>query len=115
MGDELVGFAVLLAICVALAAALLRFVPPKSSRTWATGLLVFVMFCNLGPVIGVVVAQFSPPCCYLETEKNRLEFNRDRGEKCSGSVSTARRRSASPTSNWARGLGRSHLPPSPPP
>jgi hypothetical protein len=76
MSGELVGVAVELAICVALGAAILRFVPPKASRTWATGLLIFLMLGNLGPVIGVVIAQFSPPTFYLETEKNRLEFNR---------------------------------------
>jgi hypothetical protein len=76
MSGELGGVAVQLAICVALGAALLRFVPPKASRTWATGLLIFMMLGNLGPLIGVVVAQFSPPSFYLETEKNRLEFNR---------------------------------------
>jgi hypothetical protein len=35
------------------------------------------MLSNLEPLIGVVVAQFSPPSFYLETEKNGLEFNRD--------------------------------------
>jgi hypothetical protein len=68
--------AVQLAICAVIGAALLRFIPPKASRTWAMGLLIFMMLGNLGPVIGVVVAQFSPPSFYLETEKNRLEFNR---------------------------------------
>ena len=84
MGGELVGVAVQLAICVALGAALLRFVPAKASRTWATGLLALGMLCNLGPVIGVVVAQFSPPSLYLETEKNRLEFNRDQAGEVVG-------------------------------
>jgi hypothetical protein len=69
--------AVQLALCVTLGAALLRFVPRKTSRTWATGLLILVLLCNLGPLIGFVVAQFSPPSFYLETKKNSLEFNRD--------------------------------------
>jgi hypothetical protein len=84
MGGELVGLAVQLALCVALGAALLRFVPRKASRAWATGLLAFVMLCNLGPVIGVVVAYFSPPSLYLETEKNRLQFNRDQAGEVVG-------------------------------
>jgi hypothetical protein len=77
MGGELIWVAVQLVVCIALGAALLRFVPPKASRTWATGLLIFAMLSNLEPLIGVVVAHFSPPSFYLETEKNRLEFNRD--------------------------------------
>ena len=77
MVGDLVWLAVQLAICVALAAALLRFVPQKASRAWATGLLVLVMLGNLGPVIGVVIASISPVRIYLETEKNGLEFNRD--------------------------------------
>ena len=81
---ELVWLAVELAICVVLAAALLRFVPQKASRAWATGLLVFVVLGNLGPVIGVVVASFSPPSIYLQTEMNRLEFNRDRSGEIVG-------------------------------
>jgi len=84
MGGELVGVAVQLAICVALGAVLLRFVPRRASRAWATGLLTFVMLGNLGPVIGVVVAQFSPPSFYLETEKNRLEFNRNQAGEVVG-------------------------------
>jgi hypothetical protein len=84
MGGELVGVAMQLAICVALGAALLCFVPAKSSRAWATGLLALGMLCNLGPVIGVVVAQFAPPRLYLETEKNRLEFNRDQAGEVVG-------------------------------
>jgi hypothetical protein len=78
MVSELVLLGVQLGICAVLAAALLRFVPQNASRAWATGLLVFVQLGNLGPVIGVVVASISPPSIYLETEKNRLEFNRDR-------------------------------------
>jgi hypothetical protein len=74
---ELVGLAVQLAMCVALAAALLRLVPQRASRAWATSLLVLVALGNLGPVIGLVVASFRPPSIYLETDKNRLEFNRD--------------------------------------
>jgi hypothetical protein len=75
--SELSKLAVQLALCVALGAALLRFVPRKTSRTWATGLLILVLLCNLGPLIGFVVAQFSPPSFYLETQKNGLEFHRD--------------------------------------
>jgi hypothetical protein len=75
--SQLGKLAVQLAICVALGAALLRIVPRKTSRVWATGLLIFVLLGNLGPLVGLVVAQFSPPSFYLETEKNRLEFNRD--------------------------------------
>ena len=77
MESELGKLAVQLALCVALGAALLRFVPRKSSRTWATGLLIVVVLCSLGPLIGFVVAQLSPPSFYLETKKNGLEFNRD--------------------------------------
>ena len=84
MDGELVWLAVQLAICVVLAVALLRFVPQKASRAWATGLLVFVALGNLGPVIGVVIASFSPPNIYLETEKNRLDFNRDRSGEIVG-------------------------------
>jgi hypothetical protein len=74
--SELVWLALQLTICVVLAIALLRFVPHHASRAWATGLLIFMMLGNLGPLIGVVVAQFRPPGLYLETDKNRLEFNR---------------------------------------
>jgi hypothetical protein len=84
MDSERVGLAVQLALCVALGAALLRFVPRKASRPWATGLLVVVLLVNLGPVIGGGVAQFSPPSFYLETKKNRLEFNRDSGGEVIG-------------------------------
>lgn len=77
MGREMISVAVQLVVCVALGATLLRFVSAKASRAWATGLLIFAMILNLEPLIGVVVAQFSPPTFYLETEKNRLEFNRD--------------------------------------
>jgi len=80
----MVGLAVQLAIGVVFAVALLRFVPQKASRAWATGLLVFVAVGNLGPVIGVVVASFSPPSIYLETDKNRLEFNRDQSGEVVG-------------------------------
>jgi hypothetical protein len=83
MGD-MVWLAVQLAICVVFAAALLYFVPRKASRAWATGLLVFVVLGNLGPIIGVVVASFSPPSIYLETERDRLEFNRDRSGQVVG-------------------------------
>jgi len=38
---------------------------------------VFVALGNLAPIIGVVVASFSPPRVYLQTEKDGLEFNRD--------------------------------------
>lgn len=77
MGGEMIWVAVQLVVCVVLGAALLRFVPAKASRAWATGLMIFAMITNLEPLIGVVVAQFSPPTFYLEAEKNRLEFNRD--------------------------------------
>ena len=80
----MVGLAVQLAIGVVFAVALLRFVPQKASRAWATGLLVFVAVGNLGPVIGVVVASFSPPSIYLEPDKNRLEFNRDQSGEVVG-------------------------------
>ena len=68
MESELGKLAVQLAVCVALGAALMRFVPRKTSRAWATGLLILVLLCNLGPLIGFVVAQFSPPSFYLETK-----------------------------------------------
>jgi hypothetical protein len=75
--NELVWFAVYLAGWAVLAAALLFFVPRRASRAWATGLLAFVVLGNLTPIIGVVVAQFSPPSFYLETKKDGLEFHRD--------------------------------------
>jgi hypothetical protein len=84
MGGELVWVAVQLAICVAFGAVVLRFVPPKASRTWANGLLIVAMLANLEPVIGVIVAQFERPSFYLETEKNRLEFNRGPGGEVFG-------------------------------
>ena len=84
MGSELIGMAVQLAICAVIGAALLRFIPPKASRTWANGLLIVAMLANLEPVIGIVVAQFERPSFYLETEKNRLEFNRGPGGEVCG-------------------------------
>jgi hypothetical protein len=81
---ELGWLAVYLAGWVVLAAALLFFVPRRVSRAWATGLLVFVALGNLTPIIGVVVASFSPPRVYLQTEKDGLEFNRDESGKVSG-------------------------------
>jgi hypothetical protein len=61
------------------AAAILRFVPRRASRAWATGLLVFAVFGNFGALLGAVAAYVSPPILYLDTEKNQLRFNR--GEK----------------------------------
>jgi hypothetical protein len=81
---ELVWLAMYLAGWVVLAAALLFFVPRRASRAWATGLLVFVALGNLAPIIGGVVASFSPPRVYLQTEKDGLEFNRDESGKVFG-------------------------------
>jgi hypothetical protein len=81
---ELLWLAVYLAGWVVLAAGLLFLVPRRASRAWATGLLVFVALSNLAPIIGVVVASFSPPKVYLQTEKDGLEFNRDETGKVSG-------------------------------
>jgi hypothetical protein len=81
---ELVWLGVYLAGWVVLAAALLFFVPRRASRAWATGLMVFVAIGNLAPIIGVVVASFSPPRVYLQTEKDGLEFNRDESGKVYG-------------------------------
>ena len=61
------------------AATLLWLVPRPASRTWAAGLLVVAVICNLGTVIVTVAAYFSPPAIYLDTEKNQLQFHR--GEK----------------------------------
>jgi len=61
------------------AVTLLWLVPRPASRTWAAGLLVVAVICNLGTVIVTVAAYFSPPAIYLDTEKNQLQFNR--GEK----------------------------------
>src|SRR5262249_18358173 len=66
------------------AVALPRFVRQNASGAGAIGLLVLVVLGTLGPVIGVIVASFSPPSIYLETEKNRLEFNRDRSGEIVG-------------------------------
>src|SRR5262249_31302956 len=66
------------------AVALPRFVRQNASGAGAIGLLVLVVLGTLGPVIGVVVASFSPPSIYLETEKNRLEFNRDQSGEVVG-------------------------------
>src|SRR5260370_13090895 len=84
MAGDLVGLAVQLAICIARGVALLRFVPRNASRAWATGLLAFVVLCNLESVIGVVDASFSPPRFYLDPEKNQLEFNRDQAGEVVG-------------------------------
>jgi hypothetical protein len=81
---ELVWLAMYLAGWVVLTAALLFFVPRRASQAWATGLLVFVALGNLAPIIGVVVASFSPPRVYLQTEKDGLEFNRDESGKVFG-------------------------------
>ncbi len=61
------------------AVALLWLVPRSASRHWAVGLLIFGVVANLGALIVTVVAYFSPPTVYLDTEKNQLQFNR--GEK----------------------------------
>jgi hypothetical protein len=110
VNSELGKLAVQLAVCVALGAALLLVVPRKASRTWATGLLILALLFNLGPLIGLVVAQFSPPSFYLETQKNGLEFNRDN----TGAVVGVRVKSPPPEaltylqfgeSTWALALG----------
>lgn len=75
--NELGWLAVYLAGWVVLAAALLYFVPRGAARTWATALGVFVVLGNLTPIVGVVVATFSPPRVFLQTEKDGLEFVRD--------------------------------------
>jgi hypothetical protein len=77
VASELGKLAVQLAVWVVLGAAFLRFSPRWSLRGTATGLLILVSLWNLGPLIGLVVAQLSPPSFYLETKKNGLEFNRD--------------------------------------
>jgi hypothetical protein len=46
--------------------------------------LVFVTIGNLAPLIGVVVASFSPPRVYLQTEKDGLEFNGDESGEVHG-------------------------------
>ena len=81
---ELVWLAVYLAGWVVVSAALLFFVPRRATRAWATGLLVFVALGNLTPVIGVVVASFSPPRFYLQTEKDGLEFHRNQAGEVVG-------------------------------
>jgi hypothetical protein len=81
---ELGWLAVYLAGWVVLATALLFFVPWRASRAWATGLLVFVALGHLAPIMGVVVASFSPPRIYLQTEKDGLEFNQDDSGKVFG-------------------------------
>ena len=68
-----------LAFLVLVAVTLLWLVPRPASRTWAAGLLVVAVICNLGTVIVTVAAYFSPPAIYLDTEKNQLQFHR--GEK----------------------------------
>ena len=75
----MVGNLIELAIGVVVAVALLWLVPRSASRSWAVGLLVFGVIGNLSALIVTVVAYFSPPSVYLDTEKNQLHFNR--GEK----------------------------------
>ena len=72
---DLIGLAFLGLVAV----TLLWLVPRPASRTWAAGLLVVAVICNLGTVIVTVAAYFSPPAIYLDTEKNQLQFHR--GEK----------------------------------
>jgi hypothetical protein len=68
-----------LAFGVVVAAALLWFVPRSASRHWAVGLLIFGVVANLSALVVTLVAYFSPPSVYLDTDKNQLQFNR--GEK----------------------------------
>src|SRR5262249_60835427 len=69
------------------AVTLLWLVPRPASRTWAAGLLVVAVICNLGTVIVTVAAYFSPPAIYLDTEKNKLQFHRgEKGEWFGGRV-----------------------------
>jgi hypothetical protein len=75
MVSDLIGMAFLAIVVI----ALLRFVPRPASRTWAVGLLIFAVISNLSTLIVTIVAYYSPPSVYLDTEKNQLEFNR--GEK----------------------------------
>ena len=75
----MVGDLIGLVFLALVAAAILRFVPRRASRAWATGLLVFAVFGNFGALLGAVAAYLSPPILYLDTEKNQLHFNR--GEK----------------------------------
>jgi len=72
---DLIGMAFLGLVAV----ALLWSVPRPASRSWAVGLLIVAVISNLGALIVTVVAYFSPPSLYLDTEKNQLQFNR--GEK----------------------------------
>lgn len=72
---DLISLASLAVIIV----VLLWFVPPAASRTWAVGLLVFMVVVNASNLIGAVIAHFSPPTLYLDAEKHQLRFNR--GEK----------------------------------
>jgi hypothetical protein len=58
-----------LAFGVVVAVALLWFVPRSASRHWAVGLLIFGVVANLSALIVTVVAYFSPPSVYLDTEK----------------------------------------------
>jgi hypothetical protein len=81
---EVGWLAVTMAVWGILAAALLYFVPRRTSRAWATWLLGFVALGNLTPIIGVIGASFSPPKIYLQTEKDGLEFNRDESGKVYG-------------------------------
>jgi hypothetical protein len=64
---------------VVVSVALLWLVPRSASRHWAVGLLICGVLANLSALIVTVVAYFSPPTVYLDTEKNQLQFHR--GEK----------------------------------
>ena len=75
MAYDLIGMAFLGLVAL----ALLWWVPRPASRNWAFGLLIVAVISNLGALIVTVVAYFSPPSVYLDTEKNQLQFHR--GEK----------------------------------
>jgi hypothetical protein len=75
----MVSNVIALAFGVVVAVALLCFVPRSAYRHWAVGLLIFGVVANFSSLIVTVVAYFSPPSVYLDTEKNQLQFNR--GEK----------------------------------
>jgi hypothetical protein len=63
------------------AMALLWLIPRSASRNWAVGLLVLGVVGNSSALLVTVIAYFSPPIVYLDTEKNQLQFNRgDKGE-----------------------------------
>jgi hypothetical protein len=65
-----------LAFTAVVAVAFLCFVPRSASRSWAAGLLIFGVAANLSALIVTVMAYYSPPSVYLDTEKNQLQFNR---------------------------------------